>query len=293
VSLVSVVIPAYNRDGCLEIAVRSVLAQSYQHFEIVIVDDGSTDNTAEIARRLVDESPRVRLLRHTIRKGAQAARNTGILAGRGQWIAFLDSDDRYLPDSVGIRLRAAASRGVDVVHSECDVLRAGSAPEPFGIPAIEGWVYNELLRSPGPMFQGLLVSKTALERIGFLDETIVSYQEWDLAIRLAKHHAFAFVPESTFIYDCRSSDTISSNLSCAATGYAQVIYKHRWSVLRHLGPKALASHYDVAATFYSAAGREEDAIRCRKQSIAWWPFRPASLARRIQRLLRFEPEQRL
>ena len=67
------------------------------------------------------------------------------------------------------------------------------------------------MQKPGPTFPSLLVSKEALVRIGYLDETIVAYQEWDTAIRLARYYEFAFVPEPTFVYDCRQSDTISKD----------------------------------------------------------------------------------
>lgn len=285
-NLVSVVIPAYNRGPRIGAAVRSVLTQTHTNVEVILVDDASTDNTSDVVERFVRESTRVYLLRHAVRMGAQAARNTGIRAARGEWIGFLDSDDQWLPESVSVRLRAATYKGVHVVHSECDVLRPGSAPQRFGVPATEGWAYKEMLRRPGPVFPGLLVSKKALDRIGLLDETIVSHQEWDLAIRLAQHYEFAFVREPTFIYDCRSADTISGDLQRTAQGYEQVFAKHRWAVLRHLGPRALASHYEAAATLYSAARQEEHARRCVKNAFVLWPFRPGTIVRRIQRLLR-------
>lgn len=90
----SVVVPAFNRAAVLEIALRSVLDQTFQDFEIVVVDDGSTDNPAAVVERIGD--PRVRLIRQENQGGA-AARNTGIDAAIGRFIAFLDSDDVFLP----------------------------------------------------------------------------------------------------------------------------------------------------------------------------------------------------
>ena len=159
---------------------------------------------ASIIAMLAQEDERIRFLRHDSNRGAQAARNTGIRAAKGEWIAFLDSDDQWFSESLEVRLQLAMEKRLHVVHSECSVLRSESTePRRFGIPRMQGQVYKELLRRPGPMFQGLLVSKEALTRINLLDETIVSYQEWDTAIRLAKYYDFGFVAEPTFLYDCR------------------------------------------------------------------------------------------
>src|SRR5215510_4129929 len=94
--LVSVVIPVYDREDYLGDAVDSVLAQTFPSFEIVVVDDGSTDRSAEIVRAHRD--PRVRLICHPHNRGISAARNTGVDAARGDYVAFLDSDDVAYPD---------------------------------------------------------------------------------------------------------------------------------------------------------------------------------------------------
>src|SRR5215217_3652483 len=94
--LISVVIPAYNRAATIEDCLRSVQAQTYQKWEVIVADDGSGDATVEIVKRLAREDARIRLVRHERNRGAQAARNSGIHAAKGSWIAFLDSDDQFL-----------------------------------------------------------------------------------------------------------------------------------------------------------------------------------------------------
>ena len=207
---VSVVVPAFNRARTIRRALRSVLSQDPQPFEVVVVDDASADDTRDVVRDCALRDARVQLISHAERRGAQAARNTGIGRVSGEWVAFLDSDDEWLPGSLSARLSAAARDGADVVHSEClAVRRAAGVPTRFGVPAMAGMVYEDLLRGPAPMFQSLLVRRSALARIGPLDETILSYQEWDTAIRLALDSRFAFVPEPTFVYHCHGDDTIS------------------------------------------------------------------------------------
>jgi glycosyltransferase involved in cell wall biosynthesis len=272
--LVSVVVPAFNRGFIIRAALESVLEQTYQNWEALVVNDGSTDDTSEVVREYATKDSRITLIQHDKKRGAQAARNTGIRNARGAWIAFLDSDDRWLPHSLEARLKPIQKGLHHVVHSDCYLLSSGSNNlERFGVPPMQGQVYTELLRRSGPMFQALLVSKRALAAINYLDENIAAYQEWDTAIRLAKHFSFEFVGEPTFIYDCRHANTISKDPLREAVGYEQIVNKHRWSILRYLGPKVLANHYEQAAFFYLQAKHREDAKRCSIRAAMWWPFR--------------------
>ena len=235
-SLVSVIIPTHNRSKYIERAIASVLAQTYADLEAIVVDDGSEDDTVRVVEAYARKDSRIRLIEHDKRKGAQAARNTGIFAAAGKWIAFLDSDDEWLHDSLASRLRVAENGNLQVVHSECYVIKEASTQlRRYGLPPLEGFVYKSLLQKPGTFFPALLVAKKCFERIGLLDENIVSYQEWDASIRLAKYYRFGFVPEPTFVYDCRQGDSISKDLLHDAKGYEQVFTKHFWSIFHHIG----------------------------------------------------------
>jgi len=99
-AMVSVVIPTYNRAPYVTMAIESALAQSYQDYEIIVVDDGSTDGTRDVLEPYRD---RIRYM-YQDNKGVSAARNTGIQESRGEWIAFLDSDDEWLPNKLEIQI---------------------------------------------------------------------------------------------------------------------------------------------------------------------------------------------
>lgn len=109
----SVVIPAFNREHHISRAVRSCLNQENATFEVVVVDDGSSDNTFGIAAGIAD--PRLSVLRHPVNRGANAARNTGALAAKGDWIIFLDSDDELAPGALDT-ISAIAGKAADDVH---------------------------------------------------------------------------------------------------------------------------------------------------------------------------------
>ena len=270
-ALVSIVIPAYNRGRTLKRAVESVLRQTIGDIEVIVVDDASIDNTAAVAQELAQSDPRLRLIQSTSHRGAQRARNLGAREAKGDWLCFFDSDDWMLPTSLEMRLKLACDRDLKVVHSDAFVLRANQERVLFGVPPLSGFIYEELLRAPGPMLQGMMVRADAFHEIGELDEDVPAYQEWDTAIRLARRHAFGFVPEPTFVYDCTGKDTISKDLTRGAMGYEYVVNKHRSEILRRLGPRAISRHFEMIAMFYAEAAASGLAAKAKLKSLLWWP----------------------
>ena len=288
--LVSVVIPAFNRSAYIGRAVKSVVEQTYAELEVIVVDDCSTDNTVEVVSALADSDRRIALLRHDNNKGAQAARNTGIKAAKGAWIAFLDSDDEWLIDSLAARYKVAMEQNVQVVHSECYVVRyPETSRKLFGVPAISGTVLDKLLGSPGPVFPGLLAKKTALEDIGYLDEEILSFQEWDTSIRLAEHFSFGFVPQPTFVYHCHGDEAISKDRRREALGYERIVEKHKESVRARLGREGMARHYEVIGSFYRNAGEMRTARNFFLKALRHKPWGPFLLWRLKNVIVTFLP----
>ena len=239
--LFSVVIPARNRATLIETALASVLAQSHPAQEIIVVDDCSTDGTADIAAQF----PGVRVIRHPQPMGAQAARNTGILAATHEWIAFNDSDDTWLEDKLEVQHR----RLVDLEGNTDFVLyTAGMRLDVdsgtvtlLNIPRIEGDCYARLLARPGPMFQGLLVHRSKLRQIGLLDTLCPSYQEWDTAIRLASCAKFSYIDQPLFHWHRHGEGSISDDRGRDFSGYCYVTSKHRAEIERVLGPRGWRS----------------------------------------------------
>jgi hypothetical protein len=156
---------------------------------------------------------------------------------------------------------------------------------PYRTAAMAGQIYDTLLLSEGPMFQTLLVRREALERIGRLDERIVAFQEWDTALSLARHYAFGYVAESTFVWDCRRGDTMSKNYFRAGRGYEQVFKKRFVDILRTGGPATIAEHYRRAAKWYLDAAASGEVARCTRRARVWAALDARAAARRVRDML--------
>jgi glycosyltransferase involved in cell wall biosynthesis len=209
-----VIIPAYNRAGLLKRAVESVLRQTFQDFEVIIVDDASTDNTQEIIKEYNDR--RINCLRHSANKGGGAARNTGIMAAGGDFIAFLDSDDEWLPQKLEKQFLAFAGlppayglvyTGFWRINGE----RRRYVPGETMLP-ISGSVYKSLLNRNFAGTSTALVKKKYLLKAGLFNESLPRFQDWELWLRLAGFCYFYYLEEAL----CRSHivpGSISSDLA--------------------------------------------------------------------------------
>jgi glycosyltransferase involved in cell wall biosynthesis len=185
-ALVSVIIPCYNQARFLGEAIESVLSQSYPHFEVVVVDDGSTDNTSEVASHY----PGVRCIRQE-NLGLAGARNTGIRHSRGSYLVFLDSDDRLLPRALEVGLKHLKD------HPECafvsgrwKLISVDGSPLPTpSQPLPERDRYGALLRScyistpAAVMYQRVMV-----EYMGGFDTSVNSSADYDLYLRVARDY---------------------------------------------------------------------------------------------------------
>jgi glycosyltransferase involved in cell wall biosynthesis len=191
---ISVVIPTHNRRGLLAVTLRSVLRQEDVEFDVMVVNDGSTDDTADFLESVTD--PRVRYLHNETPQGVCTARNQGIAATSGQWLAFVDDDDIWAPDKLTRQLQAAKDTGRSWVYTgavEIDVhgrALSGTPPDPPET-VMERLPHFDLV--PGGS-SGVLASRAAVEAAGGWDAQVF-LADWDLWIRLGRVGPPACVPE--------------------------------------------------------------------------------------------------
>ena len=209
--LVTVVIPAFNCEGFVGEAIASVLAQDYPHLEVLVIDDGSTDATAQVAAGF---GSRVRVLSQPNR-GCAAARNRGLAHSGGDFVAFLDADDVWAPHKLGYQMRGLQESGLTMAYSRFLEWRPG--PDGRYEPSYEmfarrdrkqlsasavvtGDTYPYLLLDSIVWTSTVLVAKAELTRSGFFDETLALGEDYDLWLRLSRNIPMLGQEEPTALY---------------------------------------------------------------------------------------------
>lgn len=224
---VSVIIPVYNRAHLLPRAVHSVLAQSFREFELLIIDDCSTDGAAEVVRSFTD--PRVVTIRLEENQGASAARNSGIQRAAGQYVAFLDSDDEWLPKKL---------------ERQLEVFRQGS--ERLGVVYTDqrkiAWKYEPRTKKySGDISQRILVNnfvggmstplirRFCLLAVGGFDEDVVATEDWDLWIRLAQNCEFQHLDQELVHYH-HQQVSLTLDREASRRGLQVILERHQTKV---------------------------------------------------------------
>ena len=193
--LVSVITPARNRQDEIVDAIRSVQDQSLANWQLLVVDDGSDDDTAAVVEKFAAADPRVRLIRHEPR-GVSAARNAGLAEATGHWIAFLDSDNRWAPDFLQAMVRELSATRALAGYSAVEL----NDGESTWVRNFEGSL-DDLLFQNHIDLNALVVDHTLLDRVGYFDESLRRMVDWDLILRIAAVTQIEHFPFIGVYYD--------------------------------------------------------------------------------------------
>lgn len=190
---ISVIIPSYNRRHTLQRALQSVLEQRSPVDEIILIDDGSSDDSAAMVTR---DFPGVRLLRQS-NQGVSAARNRGIQAARYEWIALLDSDDSWMPDKIeSIRAAATKHPGFVLYHSDEIWIRRGVRVNPMQKHRKSGgWIFTQCLPLCAISPSAAVLQKSALQDLGLFDENLPACEDYDLWLRLCHRFPVHYIDQ--------------------------------------------------------------------------------------------------
>ena len=250
--LVSVVVPSHNRAGLLRRTLGSILAQRLADLEVIVVDDGSTDDTAAVA---AGAGPRVVVLRNRQPAGVSAARNQGIAVARGVWIAFCDDDDLWSPDKLARQLEAAEHARADWVYAgdvnvdeRLRILSGGPPPDPANVMA--------LLTRWNPIASGgsnVVVRAQVLRAVGGFDPGLRRTEDWDLWIRIARSGPPAWVCAPLVAYRFHAGNV--------ATDPGEMVKEARQLAARYNIPVDLNAMRRRAAWASLRAGRRLPAVR--------------------------------
>lgn len=230
-SLFSIVIPTFNRAEIVSKTLDSVLAQSFQNWECLVVDDFSKDDTREVIEKFCQKDSRCRYLRNERKKGAQGARNTGLKHARFDWVLFFDSDNlmhaNLLETMADAVLQDQERYDVFTCFSNVIDCQTGEKVNSFDW-LNEGDVHEKLFtRDTYVDYNGAIIRKSKLFEIGGLDEDCPSMQEWDTHIRLSKVARYHTVPLVLVDYFVGGKDAISTDTKREVKGRFYILKKHQ------------------------------------------------------------------
>jgi len=264
--LISIIIPSCDRPRQLAGAIKSAIAQTYPRKEIIVVYEKESD-----LPDLSELTPSVKIDTIINRSsGLGGARNTGINSADGRYLAFLDDDDRWEPNAVDVLINTAQSNRYPIAYAgnrsvdECGDVIAISQP------STSGDLLPELLRSNvvGSPSQ-VLVKKSAIEKVNGFDPCLVSLEDWDLYIRLAKEHRFGY-SKSIVMTRRVHSDSMSYEADKVKQAGEYLFDKHRQLLKQHgLFSHSLAAHHRRLGTLYMNQGDVKTARREFVRSLEW------------------------
>lgn len=230
--MVSIIIPSYNRGAIIHRALDSILQQSVDNWECIVVDDGSTDDTECVVKHYLEKDKRFKYLSNSRTKGAQGARNTGILAAKGDWVVLFDSDNKMHYDFLSKVMEKINNERVDVCSSWSNVINEATG-EKVGEFKWSGYgaVHRNLLKGKSYFDNSsTIVRRQLLLDIGLLDEVCPAFQEWDTHIRLSRIARYFTVKMFLVDYYTGATDAISSSKNKDIKGYLFILgkFKREW-----------------------------------------------------------------
>lgn len=226
--MVSVIIPAFNTEKYISQAIESVLNQTYQNFELIVVNDGSTDRTEKVIKKYFN---RISYIYQT-NKGVAAARNVGISASKGEYIAFLDSDDIWLPEKLELQVDYLSTHlDTDLVYADYATFDNGGGilEENFALsrqlPRPSGYIFQELILKCLFQTNTVMLKRQILEKAGLFDERFLIGEDYDLWLRISAEHKIGYLPKVLAKYRQHPSSITARSLSTDKPWEIKVIEK--------------------------------------------------------------------
>lgn len=290
-TLVSIIIPTYNRAGLVGTAIESALAQTYPATEVVVVDDGSTDETPAV---LAGFGGRIRTIR-TANRGCAAARNAGIAAARGDYLAFVDSDDAAPPDKLALQAPILdRSSEVGFVYGPSVAFGPELPSDQVLLPVrpdADGSVFEGLFLTTRIGFDSVLLRRLAVERAGGFDETLLHNEDTDLLLRVALDWQAVCLDTPCGRHRWhpgrKSRDEVA--LRRAVLTSMERVLAARPEFRDRLGPRAALRFAEVRREVSRALAARGDVAQARAESDAAWRLHRSVALAAWGRVLRIPP----
>lgn len=277
---VSVIIPVYNGEAYIAQAIDSVLSQSYKNYEVIIINDGSTDNSYQKIKPFLNIS-NVKYIEQKNR-GVTTARNVGIRNSEGELIGFLDHDDMWLPEKLELQVDYLLSHSdIGLVHTNRKrIYEEGTEilPEPPPTKAV-GWCFRELFFRNQISGMTVLLRRKCLNKAGLFDERLFSGEDYELWLRISKYYPFGYIDQVSYLYRQHGLN-MSHNWERALLGeikVIEIILQKFPEIYRELGmsvvKKRVFELYHRAADFYLYLDKRKSARKYYWKSLSIRPMK--------------------
>jgi glycosyltransferase involved in cell wall biosynthesis len=302
-ALVSVVVPCFNQAHFLPDAIESVNAQTYPNVEIIVVDDGSTDNTSAVVERY----PGVRAVRHD-NQGLAAARNAGLQHATGEYVVFLDADDMLLPEALAVGARALEERRdvAFVFGYTMFTMDDGSEPPAPHRPQMTGEYYPALLAGcPIMPPASVMFRRSIFDEMEPFDPSLTAAEDYELYYRIARRHAVQCHATVITVYRRHGANMTGGSVRNLLRENLRALHRERWFVwcrprywsAYRTGTRYWRAHYGsrLAAEVQASAARSRwvAAVKGFATLLRWWPEGARTVAsspRRISPPYEWTPE---
>jgi len=275
---VSVVIPTYKRPDFLVEAVESVLAQTYQDFEIIVIDDGSEDDTKSRLTGFIEKTPAAQgrtFFYEQKNSGSAIARNRGIFYSKGEYVAFLDSDDLWYPTKLEKQVKILYENPeIGVVYTDCYCGESASDPNQQGFFANanppSGMIFERMLRNNLFWTSSLLLRKEVFILAGTFDPTLRRCQDYDLWLRICYYNPCHFIPEILGLFREHPNRITKNHVLGEHKCHAFAIQAIRWQndkMASQRFRRRAAGMFSSIAKQYFKHSDTKNAVRCLKKAI--------------------------
>ncbi|MDG6994392.1 MAG: glycosyltransferase [Nitrososphaerota archaeon] len=262
---ISVIMPNFNKSSYIGEAIESVLTQTYQDFELIIIDDCSTDSSIQVIDTFRRRDSRIHLIRHLRNLGVSKARNDGLAYSSGRFVSFLDSDDVYASTRLDAQMRILSEREKPVVvyTDWFEIDSSGYIVVPFHDDAerSEGMWFPYFLVGTTPT-ASIMFPRTCLDKVGLFDESLHSSEDVDFSLRLAKSFPFAYIPLPLYGYRVYSGNFVRRDSRAMNFRWKTIVLeKHVLGDLSSLDSRTRKLAYDKLFARYLSSGQYTKLLR--------------------------------
>lgn len=274
-STISIIIPTFNRSDFITIALDSVLKQTCNDYEIVVIDDGSSDDTREVLKPYQDN---IRYF-YQDNKGIPTTRNRGIREATGDYIAFLDSDDYWLPEKLERQMECFSKNPrYGMIATRCSSISPDGKLRAKNRPGKSGWVLIDLFKANFIRTSSAMIKKGCLETVGLFDESLPECEEYDLWLRIANQYPIGFINDPLTVYTDNPKGVSTDSLA----GRLQRLKVLEKDYLKACIPSSvyrrrLANNYHYVGRHFLSRGKQKEGRQYLKNAFSLNPASPKNL----------------